>query len=53
MSESTCPNCGAELKREYGISGVVLICKCGKEWIKCLDRLMSRDEFHARVAAEQ
>ena len=54
MNELTCPDCGTELKREYGISAVLVKCpKCGKEWVKCLGKLMSREEFHQRVEAEQ
>lgn len=49
-----CPDCGTEIKRKYGISALVYECpKCGKEWIKCIGKLMSRDEFHQRVADEK
>lgn len=54
MPDLICPDDNTPLKREYGISGVVLTCpKCKKEYIKCLDRLMSREEFYQRVRDEQ
>lgn len=52
MNELYCPDDGTKLEREYGISGVLSICpKCGKEWVKCLGKLVSRDEFHNIVEA--
>jgi endogenous inhibitor of DNA gyrase (YacG/DUF329 family) len=54
ITELNCPECNTELQRDYGISGIVVHCpKCSKKYIKCLDRLMSVDEFHQRVANEQ
>ena len=47
MSEElTCPGCGQKLDRKFGLPGVVLTCKCGKEWILCLGKLVNRKEFH-------
>lgn len=54
MPDLVCPDCNTEIERKYGISAVAYECpKCHKEWIKCLDKLMSRDEFHQRVIDEQ
>lgn len=48
MSQKACPNCAVELKRDYGIPAEKYFCpKCLKEWILCLGRLISREEFHS------
>jgi Zn-finger nucleic acid-binding protein len=53
MSEF-CPDCNTEIQRQYGLPGVVSTCpKCGKRWIKCLDRLISEHDFHERADAER
>lgn len=42
-----CPRCKVELDRKYGLPGIVSTClKCGEEWVKYLDKLVSREEFH-------
>lgn len=46
--ELICPDCKGSIKRQYGLPGIVYICpKCGKELVKCLDRLVPKDEFHS------
>jgi Zn-finger nucleic acid-binding protein len=54
IEKFSCPECNVELKRDYGISGVVVHCpKCNKNYIKCLGKLMNMEEFHQRVEKEQ
>ena len=44
--ELVCPDCKESIKRQYGLPGLVYICpKCGKEFVKCVDRLVLKDEF--------
>jgi len=53
MSEELlCPKCGEKLDRKLGLPGVILTCKCGKDWVLCLGKLISREEFHVRADAE-
>lgn len=53
MDINNCPECKIELPKNYGLMGLVYRCpKCDKEWVKCLDKLVGRDEFHARADAE-
>jgi hypothetical protein len=47
-----CPDCGRKLNRDYGLPGVVLICDCGKRWVKFVNRLISVEELHQRAANE-
>lgn len=45
-----CPDCKVEIKRNYGLPGIVGQCpKCGEEYVKLLDRLVLRKEFHKTV----
>ena len=46
MNESLTCDCGLELIRLYGLPGMVLVCRCGKRWVRCLDKLVSEKEFH-------
>lgn len=50
MTDLVCPECKTRLDRKLGLPGIVCVCpKCSKEWIKCVDRLVSRQEFHAEA----
>lgn len=52
MEELYCPDCKSILNRDYGLPGVVLVCKCGKKLIKFKDRLISVEELHLRQEQE-
>jgi len=41
-----CPDCGATIERKLGLPALLYECICGKDWIMCLGRLVSRQEFH-------
>ncbi len=54
MTEDKCPVCGIELERNYGLMGIIGKCpKCGREWVRCLGKLVSRKEFFHTVEAER
>ena len=47
MSEELiCPKCGKELKRKYGLPGLVVVCECGEEYVFSLGKLVQKAEFH-------
>jgi hypothetical protein len=44
-----CPDCKTELDRKLGLPAVVLTCaKCNRDWVKCIDILVPKEEFHDR-----
>jgi Zn-finger nucleic acid-binding protein len=52
--DNLCPECKVELTRKLGLPGIVSDCpQCHKRFVRCLDKLVSLEEFHERVAAEQ
>jgi hypothetical protein len=54
MDKLTCPDCKTELNQNFGLLGITLFCNnCKKEWVKMLNELVSREQFHERVAAER
>jgi predicted RNA-binding Zn-ribbon protein involved in translation (DUF1610 family) len=54
MSEiEVCPTCGVGLEKGNGLAGIVLVCpECKKEWVKCYDKFIPREEFNKKKREE-
>lgn len=47
MNKDICPICDRDLERGYGLLGIVAFCShCEKQWVKCLGKWITREEFH-------
>ena len=41
-----CPDCGKIMKKRVGAPAELYECACGKDWVMCLGKLVTRQEFH-------